>query len=89
MKELKAYLKLELESEKIAKTIYHALLPEITSPPSEERGIATIKLGNNIVEVLITAKDLSALRALVNTYLYWIAGILKSINTTYRVREKK
>ncbi len=89
IEELKAYLKLELPSEKLAKTLYHSLLPEVLHPPSESRSRTVIEQHNSIIKITIIAKDLSALRASLNTYLYWITGILKSINTAYRMGRRK
>lgn len=48
--------------------VFTALLPEVTHPPTSSR----VQLEANDKRIVIKAKDVSALRAAANSFMYWI-----------------
>ena len=71
-------LEIPLESERIAKILYSALLPETESIPSE-RAITSISVKGSLLVVEIIANDLTAMRAALNSYIAWISACMKTI----------
>ncbi len=71
-------LEIPLESERIAKILYSALLPETESIPSE-RATTSISVKGSSLIVEIIANDLTAMRAALNSYIAWISACMKTI----------
>ena len=71
-------LEIPLESERIAKILYSALLPETESIPSE-RATTSISVKGSSLVVEIIANDLTAMRAALNSYIAWISACMKTI----------
>lgn len=74
-------LEIPLESERIAKILYSALLPETESIPSERATTSVSVKGSSLV-VEINANDLTAMRAALNSYIAWISACIKTIELT-------
>jgi len=73
-------LEIPLESERIAKILYSALLPETESIPSE-RATTSISVKGSSLVVEIIANDLTAMRAALNSYIAWISACMKTIES--------
>ncbi|MEM2339712.1 MAG: KEOPS complex subunit Pcc1 [Candidatus Bathyarchaeia archaeon] len=59
---------LRLGSRRMANALFRALEPEAKSAPTGRSGVGISRKGN-VVEISILSRDLSSLRAAVNTYL--------------------
>jgi len=73
-------LEIPLGSERIAKILYSALLPETESIPSE-RATTSISVKGSSLVVEIIANDLTAMRAALNSYIAWISACMKTIES--------
>ncbi|MHA1863269.1 MAG: KEOPS complex subunit Pcc1 [Candidatus Thorarchaeota archaeon] len=73
-------LEIPLESERIAKILYSALLPETESIPSE-RATTSVSVKGSSLFVEIVASDLTALRAALNSYVAWISACMRTIES--------
>lgn len=73
-------LEIPLESERIAKILYSALLPETESIPSERATTSVSVKGSSLI-VEIVANDLTAMRAALNSYIAWISACMKTIES--------
>jgi len=73
-------LEIPLESERIAKILYSALLPETKSIPSE-RATTSVSVKGSALVVEIVASDLTAMRAALNSYIAWISACMKTIES--------
>ncbi len=76
----KAIITIEFESEKRSDVLQQALLPE-TRKPITSRSRVSIRDEGKSIAIHIEARDTSALRATINSYLRWV-GIA---NRTYEV----
>ena len=65
----------EVEISVCNEAVLKALIPEVTNPPPTSRTSLEVK-GSKIV---IKAKDASALRAAVNSFMYWIYSASESL----------
>lgn len=61
-----------------ARILYHAILPEIRDIPSK-RASARLELFDDHVRLEISASDLVALRAALNSFLRFIDSVLQSL----------
>lgn len=66
-----ATVRVRLASEKHAETVFSALKPETRSAPSK-RSRVHLNRENNSLLLRFEAKDTTALRAAINSYLRWI-----------------
>lgn len=66
-----AIIRLNFSSEKQLKVVLEALKPETKTPPTR-RSKVQMKGEGNILTLNFRARDTSALRAAVNSYLRWI-----------------
>jgi tRNA threonylcarbamoyladenosine modification (KEOPS) complex Pcc1 subunit len=73
-------LEIPLESEELANILYSALLPETESIPSE-RATTSISVRGSSLVVEITANDLTAMRAALNSYMAWISACMRTIDS--------
>jgi len=73
-------IEIPLESERIAKILYSALLPETESIPSE-RATTTVSVKGSSLIIEIVANDLTAMRAALNSYIAWISACMKTIES--------
>jgi tRNA threonylcarbamoyladenosine modification (KEOPS) complex Pcc1 subunit len=73
-------IEIPLESEGLAMIIYSALLPETGSIPSE-RATTSVSLKGSSLVIEITANDLTAMRAALNSYMAWISACLRTIDS--------
>ena len=64
--------------------IIKALRPEIESGISD-RSKVRIKASEKGLIIEVSADDITALRAAVNSYLYWIQGIIEIIQRTKNI----
>ena len=86
MKEIKAYLKISVSEEHVLEAIVKALEPEVKFKPSTERGEAKLHYNrrDNTVILELVARDLNALRAMVNAYLYLLHVATNTIDAARR-----
>ncbi len=73
MKGARAEIAVELVSRRHALAIYQALAPE-TKHSIGPRSKITIRLRGKSLQLTASAKDISALRAAINSYLRWVTG---------------
>ncbi len=73
-------LEIPLESERIAKILYSALLPETESIPSERAKTSVSVKGSSLI-IEIIANDLTAMRAALNSYVAWISACMRTIKS--------
>ncbi len=85
MKDTKAEIVIQLSSRRHAEAIYKALKPE-TKHSIGPRSKVEILLRGKTLEIFVFAKDLSALRAAVNSYLRWVSGSTDLIRTVDHFR---
>ena len=76
-----ATIRLELASEKLAKTLLTALAPE-TKRPTTPRSRVQLQGKGKRLTIRIEANDTSALRATLNSYLRWVALIRNTYKAT-------
>lgn len=72
-------LQIPLESESIAQILFSALLPETESIPSD-RATTNVYVRGASLFVEINARDLTAMRAALNSYIAWISACMQTIN---------
>lgn len=72
-----ATIHLELPSKKLLKVLLKALLPE-TKKPTTSRSKVSVEGDGKKLTIRIEAKDTSALRATLNSYLRW-GALMKDI----------
>jgi len=72
----RAFIKVQLPSEEMAKIVFEALNPETMSSPTPRSKVEIAIEGKRIM-LTINARDTTALRAAVNAYLRWINSIRK------------
>jgi len=78
-----AIIKVNLPSEKISRTIQKALEPETKTSLTDRSKMKLIREGKTIT-LLFEAKDTTALRASMNSYLNWLRllkELCNSLNT--------
>lgn len=75
-----AVLEIDLESHDMAETIKSALEPETDSVPSE-RSTTQVRAEGTRLIIEITADDLTSLRAAMNSYLAWVSGSKKALES--------
>ncbi len=61
----------ELDDERQAKIVYESIKPEVLYSHND-RSESQITLENNIITIVINAKDIVSLRASINSYVRWI-----------------
>ena len=80
----KAEMCIPLPSKRKAQSVYVALCPEtrVTFGP---RSSVSIKLHGKSLFVTLLAEDTTALRAIINSYLRWIASCLDTVNAISKI----
>ena len=78
-----AVLEIDMGSPQMAETIRRALEPETDSVPSE-RSTARVHADGSRLIIEITAEDLTALRAAMNSYLAWVSGSKRALESIER-----
>lgn len=79
----KAQIILSLENHRVASALYKALIPETQSLPRYERAEVTVKkLGKTEIVIEIKALDISALRAVMNSFLYLVHSCISQLSHT-------
>jgi len=84
MKSIEAYLNMCLDDKRILESMYKALIPEIESKPSKERGKVYLSVEDNCIVLKIIARDISSLRAILNGYLYLVHALSNTIDIARR-----
>ncbi len=84
----KTVIRLETSSEKQVQTLLKALLPE-TRKPANFRSKVSIKGEGRTLTIQVDAKDISALRATLNSYLRWIALIEDTFETVVQLERRR
>lgn len=82
VKEINNNITIEFYNDRIAQIYFNSLLPE-SIEPFRQRAHSELFLLNNKLKISISAKDITALRATVNSYLNWI----KIINDIIEIAE--
>lgn len=83
-----ALISIDFPSKKLLRTMLDALTPE-TKRPATSRARVSIEGGGKTLTIRIRAKDTSALRATLNSYLRWVALIKETIEALTNLEEKK
>ena len=78
VKQANSYIEIEFASSREAEAISIALLPEVKDSKTR-RSDMEVEIEGKVLILKISAKDTTALRAITNSYLRWIAT-LKQIN---------
>ena len=73
-----AIIQIESSSDKIAKTIHQALIPEIHTSNLKELHVKVQRIENLLI-FHFKSNNTATLRALTNSYLRWIITLSKSI----------
>lgn len=76
-------LEMELPSEENSRIVEQAIAPE-ASLDYWERSTVGIKRNKKVLTLVIRARDATALRAVVNSFLRWIANSLELIDLAQR-----
>ena len=71
-----ATVKFEFKSEQVLKTVFSALKPETLSAPTR-RSKTYIEVNGKTLTLKFEARDTTALRAALNSYLRWIRLIVE------------
>ncbi len=66
-------------SDKIAKTIHQALIPEIQTSNLKDLHVKVQRIGNLLI-FHFKSNNTATLRALINSYLRWVITLTKSID---------
>jgi len=74
-----AAVKFEFESERVLETVYSALKPETVSAPTK-RSKAYIEVDGKTLTLRFEARDTTALRAALNSYLRWMKLIVEVLD---------
>lgn len=77
---LQAVLEIPIDSEELARVIRSAIAPETDSAPSD-RAKARVSVESSVLLVEISAEDLTALRAAMNSYIAWISGCIRAVDS--------
>ncbi len=77
---------ISIPSRKKAQSVYAALYPE-TRATFGPRSNVSIKLCGERLFVTLLAEDTTALRAIINSYLRWIASCLDTMNSISKIPE--
>ncbi len=79
---IRSLLNIYSDTNKILLTLYESLLPETFEPPNPQRTYVKIHLDESNKKIVfeIDSRDLSSHRAAVNTYLYILNSIIKTLN---------
>ncbi len=80
----KAEISIPFSTPKKAQSVYAALYPE-TKVRFGPRSKVCIRLKRNRLHLMLLAEDTIALRAIVNSYLRWIASCSDTVNTISRI----
>jgi KEOPS complex subunit Pcc1 len=75
-----AVLDIDLDSSWMAETIKCALEPETDSVPSE-RSTTHVRAEGSRLIIEVDADDLTALRAAMNSYLAWVSGSKRALES--------
>ena len=78
VKQANSYIEIEFASSREAEAISSALFPEVKDSRTR-RSDMEVEIEGKVLILKISAKDTTALRAITNSYLRWIAT-LKQIN---------
>ncbi len=74
-----ATVKFEFKSEQVLKTVFNALKPETLSAPTR-RSKTYIEVNGKTLTLKFEARDTTALRAALNSYLRWIRLIVEILD---------
>jgi tRNA threonylcarbamoyladenosine modification (KEOPS) complex Pcc1 subunit len=76
----RAILEIELESEALASILCAALIPE-TQSVSSERATTSVSTKGSTLIIDVTAGDLTALRAAMNSFMAWVSGSAGAVSS--------
>jgi len=83
-----ALISINLPSEKLLQTMLEALVPE-TKKPATSRANVSVEGEGKTLTIRIRARDTSALRATLNSYLRWVALVREMIEALTSLEETK
>jgi len=75
METIKAEISIKFDDSELAEKFFISLQPESLSGPSD-RSSVLLKQQNDSIRLLIDAKDITAFRATLNSYLVWMRVLL-------------
>ncbi|MGC9009253.1 MAG: KEOPS complex subunit Pcc1 [Sulfolobales archaeon] len=86
IKQIRSFIYIYSASNEILNALYNSLLPETIEPPNPQRTQTKIysKEDARVVILEISSKDLSSHRAALNTYLYILNSIIKTLEVITR-----
>ena len=76
--EVSTEIEIEFSKPEIAEIVYMSIKPETIKPPTE-RSKPKININKNIITIQIYSKDLTSIRASINSYLRWIKTVIESL----------
>ncbi|NHJ12476.1 MAG: hypothetical protein EAX95_02315 [Candidatus Thorarchaeota archaeon] len=77
---LQANMEIPLASEELARVIRDAIYPETSSAPSD-RARVKVSVKSSILIIEVSAEDLTAFRAAMNSYVAWISGCIRAVKS--------
>ena len=75
-----AHIEIEIESQQMAEVLCRALKPETFDVPSD-RAVTSVSAKDTRLILNIQADDLTALRAATNSFLSWLSGSRKAVES--------
>jgi len=67
-----AVIHLKFASKRNLGVVLEALLPEARRPTTSRSNVRIVNTGDDVLTLKFEAKDASALRAIINSYMHWI-----------------
>ena len=78
--ETRTVIEIMIEDEKVLNAVYCALLPETKKPPTERsKSFVYLNETKKLIIVKIASRDLTSLRASINSYFKWLSAIINSL----------
>jgi len=77
----KATIDMSFRTPRLARIAAFALRPELADSPSDRTTANLVFKGGTKIHLVVSAKDTSALRAALNSYLRWVSAIVKAVST--------
>ena len=72
------------------KPIFMALKPETKSPPTERsKSIISFNETERLIRIEIITRDLTSLRASLNSYFRWLSAIINSLKVIENVQSRR
>ncbi|HDI75250.1 MAG TPA: hypothetical protein ENF55_04760 [Thermoprotei archaeon] len=76
-----AVIRIAFQDRKLASTLYKAIAPDAEEREVTPKGTVHVSLAEDTLVILIKAKDLAGLRAMINSYLRNLMAAKKSLDS--------